>query len=305
MSSPKQPSKKNETWFSPKTAIAKANDGCIHLSRTRLPTETHKIHTGSHRFGQRGGHALKVTGVAVCMRSSRRGYARAHTRIHSQICSFRDRETQAHWTVIVSRDSGGSGVLHPPPPFVAPSPCRTSRGSSLFHSDVLSFTRHPRLFFSLAFRIRPFSPISPSNRLSSPSVSRPLIPNVRTPAYMSLLLTTTLYYWYSRTTTSSGVSTTFRPDLRPANNREISCEEFSAEKPRRRDLCTLFPSSFLAKLALQCAPTLKLLRIYFIYQLPNLSPFTRILSNCQILLFKLRMIVKEHTFVSNCANFFL
>lgn len=74
------------------------NDGCIHLPRARLPTETHKL-TPAHIDLTGGEHTrAEAAGMEVpkCVRGQAGGGARAHTRIHFQTRSFRDRETQAH-----------------------------------------------------------------------------------------------------------------------------------------------------------------------------------------------------------------
>ena len=72
-----------------------------------------------------------------------------------------------------------------------------SREPSLSYSNVLPFTLLPDLSFSLIFHIRSsslFSLFALKFVPHPPPSVRPLIPNVRTPAYTSLLLTTTLYY---------------------------------------------------------------------------------------------------------------
>lgn len=187
----------------------------------------------------------------------------------------------------------GGEVAGPSPTFPRRSsyppalPC-IPRKPSLSHSDGSlvhpSSPPSPSLSRSLsAFVPRPFSlPFRPRIAPSSPSVSLPLIPNVRTPAYMSLLLTTTLYYRHPRTTTCSGVSTTFRPDLRPASNREISSGEFSGGRgERRRALrddaiyARYFLPRFLAKLPLQCAPHLEWRVVTYLFYLlaAPISPF--------------------------------
>lgn len=181
----------------------------------------------------------------------------------------------------------GSEVLHlpvsPRRSSLPPSAHRSFRGCSLFHSDVLPFTPVSLITPSRsppAFVPRLPSPPSFALKLSlAPSFSplggtRPLIPNVRTPAYTSLLLTTTgllltLAYYYVQWRIDD---LPFQPSppratarFLPGNFREG--RKGDAYSPRRRDLCTLFPSSFLEKLPLQCAPNLdgELLRIYFIY----------------------------------------
>jgi len=218
------------------------------------------------------------------------GEARAHTRIHFQTRSFRDHKTQAHWTIITGFTGGWRGPS-PTLPRRSSLPFLGSREPSLSYSNVLPFTLLPDLSFSLIFHIRSSSLFSlfALKFVPHPSPVRPLIPNVRTPAYTSLLLTTTLYYWHSRTTTSSGVSTTFRPDLRPANNHEISSRKFSGGRGRKRALrdYAIYARYFLpaSSPSYYCSAhriSSCYVSILFI-SFPNLSiPFSGILSNCRI-----------------------
>lgn len=168
----------------------------VHLSRARLPTETHKTHTSSHRSGRRGrrAHARKAAGIAACMRSSRWRRASAHAnslpnplisgpRNAGALNGYRIAGSRRGWrspsSTLLRRSS--LPPLLPLSPRVLSFPFRCS----LVHPSTL-----PSLFltrFAHSFP-RPFSPLSPSNRPSSLSVRRP---NVRTPAYTFV---TTYYY---------------------------------------------------------------------------------------------------------------
>lgn len=143
------------------------------------------------------------------------------------------RKTQAHRTDIVLQDAE---CRSPPPLRLAPL--------SYLFAWVLSFSFTPAL--PPSFRIRLFSPLSPSNHSSR--TSSPLPPpradrwyrtcvRLRTRRITLLTTCTTLYYWHSRTTTSSGVSTTFRPDLCP---RELPWDFFREIFGRTRFAVTRF-----------------------------------------------------------------
>lgn len=209
------------------------------------------------------------------MRSSRRGDARERTReFTSKPAHFGTAKRRRIEQLSYPRDpEGSSGVLHLPS-FVVSS---LSRGSSLSHSNVLSFTRRsPPVSLSRSLSAfartfpRTFSPPSPSNRPSSPSTADTkrayACVHVVTTYYYALLLILAYYYEQWR--------------IDDLSSRPSSCEQprdffrgifgrvgKETRTRRRRDLCTLFPSSFLEKLPLQCAPNLdgELLRIYFIY----------------------------------------
>lgn len=154
-------------------------------------------------------------------------------------------------------------------------PC-IPRGSSLSHSDVLSFTRLSPVTLSrsfAAFVLRPFSPLSsskssfiPLRQSTADTEHAYACVHVVTTYYYALLLTLAYYYEQWRIDDLSP-----RPSS-PEQPRDFFRRIFGragkeTRTPRRRDLCTLFPPGFLAKLPLQCAPNLdgELLRIYFIY----------------------------------------
>lgn len=175
-------------------------EGCIHLSRARLPTETYKL-TPAHIDLTGGRHArVKPRGWSspgVCMRSSRRGRASAHANSlpNPLISGPRNAGALNSYRIAGSRAAGdggegSSGVLHLPSFVVSSLPRVLSLPFQcpLVHPSLpclsLSLARYPHSF------LVPFLPFRPQ----IVPFHRPLIPNVRTPAYTSLLLTTTLYY---------------------------------------------------------------------------------------------------------------
>lgn len=174
----------------------------------------------------------------------------------------------------------GSEVLHlpVPSPLVAPSlrPCIPRVLSSPFrcppvHSVSLispsRFATRVR-FLSLLSAFRPqIVPRSPHRRYSTADTERAYACVHVVTTYYALLLTLAYYYEQWRIDDLPSQPSPPRATARflPGNFRES--RKGDAYSPRRHDLCTLFPSSFLEKLPLQCAPNLdgELLRIYFIY----------------------------------------
>jgi len=287
---------------------------CTHLSRASLAIETHKADTNASIWSQEG--TRKVAGVAVCMCGQAVGEARAHTRIHFQTHSFRDHKTQAHWTIIVSRDSReDGGVLHLPflavrrslsldpasPLFPIPMSSRLPFSPICLSHSFSTFVRHP------------FSPSSPSNSF--------LIPLRQSDRWYRtcVRLRTRRYYLLLRFTTDTRVllravayRRPFAPTFAPRTTTRFLLGNFrEGEGGSAHFATTRFMHAISSRLPRQVTTavhTESRVVTYLFYLLASpisLFPSVEFYLTAGFLLFKLRMMDKEYILVHICTKFFL